>query len=61
MRVGDIKKLTEGKPIDVLNGQGQIIVDFENNVFLAVSSDGLGLDVHETFEEALEQIIEMGE
>ncbi len=56
MTVEELKKLANGETITVLNGKGKILIDFENNYFLALLEDDFLLDCYDTFEEALKEI-----
>ena len=65
MKFEDIKNLVEGKTVKVLNNTGAIQVDLETGQFLALiyigkdwneNDDYFALDLHDTTEEALEDI-----
>jgi hypothetical protein len=63
MTVQELQELLKGEDVIILDGKGKICIDFEFNNFLAILVDDEGnknndflLNVHETLEEAIEEI-----
>ena len=61
MTVQELQKLLNGEYVSILDGKGKISIDFEFNTFLAFIDGDFLLNVHETLEEAIEEIREWEE
>jgi len=60
MNIHDLTRLLDGEEMEILNGTGSILIDFEANMFLAVVN-GNSLNLHKTIEEAIEEIKDYNE